>query len=131
MKKHTLSLCILLLCSFLLCACAGSGGSDPAEEIVGKWALINNEEYKDLLQGHISDDIFFTVFYIFNADGTGSTHINKDDDLFTFQYTYDGSTLELTYDSGAPSQTIPCTIKGREMHVMDQNEEVIFYRQPE
>ncbi len=131
MKNYTLCLCSLLLCSFLLCACAGSNGSDPAEEIVGKWALINNEEYKDLLQGHISDDIFFTVFYIFNADGTGSTHINKDDDLFTFQYTYDGSTLELTYDSGAPSQTIPCTIKGREMHVMDQNEEVIFYRQPE
>ena len=129
MKKYTLSVCILLLCSFLLCACSSSGSSD--NEIVGKWALINNEEYKDLLEGHISEDIFFTVFYIFNEDGTGSTHINKDEDLFTFQYTYDGSTLELTYDSGAPSQSISCTIKGREMHVIDNGEEVIFYRQSE
>lgn len=129
MKKHMISVCILLLCSFLLCACSSADSSN--DEIVGKWALINNEEYKDLLQGHVSEDIFFTVFYIFNEDGTGSTHINKDDDLFTFQYAYDGSTLELTFDSGAPSQSIPCTIKGREMHLMDNGEEVIFYRQPE
>ena len=130
MKKYTLSVCILLLCSFLLCACSSSDSSSKSE-IVGKWALINNEEYKDLLEGHISEDIFFTVFYIFNEDGTGSTHINKDEDLFTFQYTYDGSTLELTFDSGAPSQSISCTIQGREMHVMDNGEEVIFYRQSE
>lgn len=129
MKKYTLLIGVLLLCSFLLCACSNSNNS--TDEIVGKWALINNEEYKDLLEGHISEDIFFSVYYIFNEDGTGSTHINNDEDLFTFRYTYDGSTLELTYDSGAPSQSISCTIKGREMHVIDQGEEVIFYKQPE
>lgn len=129
MKKHTIFVYILLLCSFLLCACSSSGSSN--NEIVGKWALINNEEYKDLLEGRISEDIFFTVFYIFNEDGTGSTHINKDESLFTFEYTYDGSTLKLIYDSGAPTQSIPCTVKGKEMHLMDNGEEVIFYKQPE
>ena len=42
MKKHTISVCILLLSSFLLCACSSADSSN--DEIVGKWALINNEE---------------------------------------------------------------------------------------
>ena len=124
-KKCSLFISFLLLAAMFLCACSSSSSS---EDIVGTWALINNEEYKDLLGGYISEDIFFSVFYIFNEDGTGSTHLNNDEDLFTFEYTYDGSTLTLTYENGDP-ESIPCTIKGREMHLTDNGEEVIFYRQ--
>ena len=124
-KKCSLFISFLLLAAMFLCACSSSSSS---EDIVGTWALINNEEYKDLLGGYISEDIFFSVFYIFNEDGTGSTHLNNDEDLFTFEYTYDGSTLTLTYENGEP-ESIPCTMKGREMHLSDNGEEVIFYRQ--
>lgn len=128
-KKLSFLFCLILLVSMSLCACGKtSSGPGASEDIVGTWALINNEEYKDILGGYISDDIFFSVYYIFNEDGTGSTHLNDDEDLFNFSYTYDGSTLHLTYENGDP-ESIPCTINGDEMHLSDNGEEVIFYKQ--
>ena len=125
-KKISLLSATVLLVAALLCACGTTTGG--SEDIVGTWAMTNNEEYQDILEGYISEDIFFSVYYIFNEDGTGSTHLNDDEDLFTFVYTYDGSTLTLTYENGEP-ESIPCTIKGREMHLSDNGEDVIFYKQ--
>lgn len=131
MKKYALRIGLTLLtCILLFCGCSSKngGGKGGSDEIVGTWMHINNEEYKDILQGYISDDIFFSVYYTFHADGTGSTHINNDEDTFSFEYTYDGETLHLIYES-APEQKISCTIQGDEMHVTDNGEEIIFYKQ--
>ena len=131
MKNYILRICAALLaCILLLCACSandssGTGGSD---KIVGTWMHVNNEQYKDILEGYISEDIFFSVYYTFHADGTGSTHINDEKDIFSFEYTYDGETLHLIYES-APEEEIPCTIQGDEMHFTDNGEEIIFYKQ--
>ena len=125
-KKISLLSATVLLVAALLCACGTTTGG--SENIVGTWAMTNNEEYQDILEGYVSEDIFFSVYYIFNEDGTGSTHLDNDEDLFTFEYTYDGSTLTLTYENGEP-ESIPCTIKGREMHLSDNGEDVIFYKQ--
>lgn len=129
MTKTVRLLCVLLAFVFLFCSCKkGSSESSAPEEIVGTWAMINNEEYKDLLEGIITDDIFFVVYYIFESDGTGTTHINDGKDLFSFTYTYDGKTLHLEYPNGDP-EDIPCTIKDGEMHTWDGDDEVIFYKQ--
>ncbi len=131
MKNYTLRIRIVLLaCILFFCACSSNdsttiGGSD---KIVGTWMHTNNAEYKDILEGVIPEDIFFSVYYIFNADGTGSTHINDDEDIFSFEYTYDGETLHLIYES-APEQELPCTIQGDEMYFSDNGEEIIFYKQ--
>ncbi len=130
MKNYTLRICLVLLVCILMCACSSNDGITTvgSDEIVGTWMHINNEKYKDILEGYISEDIFFSVYYTFNADGTGSTHINDEKDAFSFEYTYDGNTLHLIYES-APEETIPCTIQGDEMHFSDNGEEIVFYKQ--
>lgn len=131
MKKYILCIClVLVVCTLLLCACSSNDGKarGGSDEIVGTWVHTNNKEYQDILEGYISEDIFFSVYYIFNADGTGSTHINDEKDIFSFEYTYDGETLHLIYES-AQEQDLPCTIQGDEMHFTDNGEEVIFYKQ--
>ena len=128
MKKAARLVCILLAAFLLFCACkqASTEPSSP-EEIVGTWAMRSNEEYR-YLEGFVEEDIFFTVYYIFEADGTGTTHIDDGEDLFSFTYTYDGKTLHMDYQNGDP-EDIPCTITGREMHTMNGDEEVILYKQ--
>ena len=79
MRNYTLRICLVLLVCMLMCACSSNdeeatGGSD---EIVGTWMHVNNEKYKDILEGYISEDIFFRVYYTFNADGTGSTSLHN------------------------------------------------------